>query len=44
MNTTTTEELTTAHDKLAAIATPEGSLERVMQEAVLLMLRKMMAG
>jgi hypothetical protein len=44
MTTPTIEELTAAHDNLAAIATAEGSFERLMQEAVLLMLRKMMAG
>jgi hypothetical protein len=44
MTTPTIEELTTAHEKLAAIATPEGSVERLMQEAVLLMLRKLIAG
>jgi hypothetical protein len=44
MNTPTIEELTAAHDSLAAIATAERSPERVMQEAVLLMLRKLIAG
>jgi len=44
MTTPTIEELKAAHDNLAAIATTEGSFERVMQEAVLLMLRKLIAG